>query len=35
MHYRKLHGPRSINKESHACLAKCLYISPNTSVIFH
>ena len=24
--YRKLHGPRSINEKSHACLAKCLYI---------
>ena len=22
--YRKLHGSRSINEKSHACLAKCL-----------
>ena len=39
--YRKLHGPRSINDKSHACLAKCVLIiiiiniAPNTSVIFH
>ena len=24
--YRKLHGSRSINEKSHACLAKCLKI---------
>ena len=33
---KKLHGPRSVNEKSHACLAcGIINYSPNTSVIFH
>ena len=30
--YRKLHGSRSINEKSHACLAKCLFLPSATSL---